>query len=71
MHHQTPTGLLNLALLQQVQPIRPILHHPAELLHIFGVIVGRLWGGVRYFALRPTFEEMAESGMGQGIGGIF
>ena len=37
---QMPAGDLDLVLLEQVEPIGPILHHHAALLDVFGVVVG-------------------------------
>jgi hypothetical protein len=55
MDDQTATGLFDLASFQQIQPARPVLHYPAALFDVFGMVVGRA-NGVRVAVreLRPN-----------------
>jgi hypothetical protein len=58
MNDQMPTRLPDLALFQQVQSVRPVLHHASALLHVLGVIVGRanrVRIAVRQLRFDPSF----------------
>ena len=41
MHGERHAGRLDLVLLEEVEPIGPVLHHAATLLHVLGMVVGR------------------------------
>mmetsp|Transcript_12864 Transcript_12864/g.30208 ORF Transcript_12864/g.30208 Transcript_12864/m.30208 type:complete len:257 (+) Transcript_12864:2093-2863(+) len=64
---QVAAGDLDLVLLEQVQAIRPILHHHAALLDVLGVVVGRadlVRVGVRELGIHPLLRvaEFVERG---------
>jgi hypothetical protein len=60
MDDQRPVRFFNLALFARIRLIRPILHHSAALLHVFGMVAGganRVRVGMRQLRLDPRLAD--------------
>ena len=72
-----PAGFLDLSLFQQVQPVRPVLHHAPALLDVLGMVIGPahlIRVGVRELRLDPCVRvadlvERGRQGAPEAVGG--